>query len=266
MSWKRNNDNLQLSTAFISELFTGMKAAIYPNGISDTDFRKYLCAVVNARRSKEIIKSKTKRKGGRPSKYNRDALKNQSLMLEVWLDKETDGWIKLPYFVANCIPALWFPIDLKHALNAGKINLEVARTLNLISRKNLGRKVTLEPYYIRRDLMESHLKRKGSQKELRRRVNAKLGKTSKAEAESVTRVIAVLDAEVSQFIEFNENDTDHLLWEEIKSLVFLARDVDVNLIEQNELQKLLQEIGKVKNELFQYKPQIEDLIEADDAI
>jgi hypothetical protein len=257
MSPKRKNDDRQISTALISELFLSMKTIIHPDGAADEDFKKHLFAMIHARRAN----SKEAKKGGRPSKYNRDELKNQSLMLERWLDEETDGWLKLPYFVTNCVPALWFPLDLKHALDGGKINLEEARILSLVTRKNLGRKVDREPYHIRRDLLDSHLRRNGTQKELRRRVNAKLGKTSKAEAESVTRVVATLDAEVSKLIEFDELDTDHLLWEEIKNLVFMARDVDVTLIEGEELTELLDDLGKIQFKLYKYKPRIKDLIE-----
>lgn len=257
MSQKRNNADRQISTALISELFLSMKTKIYPDGIADEDFKKHLFAIIHARRAS----SKPDNKGGRPSKYDRDELENQSLTLDAWLKDKTDGWLKLPYFVTNCVPALWFPLDLKHALDGGKINLEEARILNLVNRKNLGRKVDREPYHIRRDLLESHLRRNGTQKELRRRVNAKLGKTSKAEAESVTRVVAALDAEVNKLIEFDERDTDHLLWEEIKNLVFMARDIDVTLIEGDELTDLLDDLGKIQFKLIKYKPRIEDLIE-----
>lgn len=256
MSKYRKISDRQISISLIEMLLGKMKLKIFPEGVSDEEFKKYLFAVAHVGRYKAKDVS-----SGRPSKYDRETLNTQAALLGELLDNETGGWIKLPFFITNCLPALSFPIDIKHALDAGKINLDEARVLSLINRKNLGKKTKREPYHIRRDLLESHLRRKGTQKELRGRVNAALGRTSKADAESVTRVIASLDVEVNKLIELDERDTDHLLWEEMKNLVFLARDVDVTLIGEDALLELLEDIGKIQFKLMKYKPRIKDLLE-----
>ncbi len=260
MSRKKNFTNQQVTTGSISEIFDLMKQEIFPEGVTDEDFRKYLFAVAHVLRKSSGSETSGKKKP-RKSKYDREILGNHAVQLVRLLDRVGDGLFKLPFFITNCVPALFYPIDLRDALNKGKINLEEARTLNLINRKKLGKKIEREPYHIRRELLESHLKRNGTQKELRRRVYAKIGLTSKAEAASVTRVIAALDAETSKFIELNELDTDHLLWEEIKHLVFLARDVDITLIGDDELKSLLDDLGRIQTRLIKFKPKVTELIE-----
>lgn len=255
MRSKRKTLDRQLTASDIDEKFQAMKSIIFADKpLADDDFKKYLFSVQHALRypAKDV-------RSGRRSKHDRDKIiQYDAPRLRKFLDDETGDEISLLYFISNCVPVLFYPKDLRDALDDGSINLSEARTLARINRKNLGNK-NREPYHVRRDLIESHLRRNGSQSELVKRVNNTLGITSKAEAASVTRVISTLDAEVSALIEFDEFDTNHLLWEEIKSLVFLARDVDVNLVDDDEMKRLLQELGKIKNELIKYKPQIEDL-------
>lgn len=255
MRQARQSTDRQITTLLVEQLFSAMKSKIYPNGITDEDFKKYLFAVAHVLRypAKDVP-------SGRKSKFSREKLNSQAAILKQLLGEETDDWLKLPFFITNCVPILWYPQDIKQALNSGKINLEEARVLSLINKKNLGLKTKREPSHIRRDLLESHLRRAGTQKELRQRVNTKLGKTSKAEAESVTRVISVLTGEADKLLAINEADTDHLLWEEIKNLVFLARDVDVSKIGEETLTELLDELDKFQFKLSKYKPRINELI------
>jgi len=231
-----------------------MKNEIYPAGIPDEEFKKYLFAVAHVLRypAKDV-------QSGRKSKYSRDILLSQSIFLTEILAEETEGWLKLPFFITNCVPVLWYPSDVRQALDSKKINLEEARILSLINRKNLGEKSKRDPFHIRRELLESHIRRAGTQKELRERVNARLNKTSKVEAETVTRVAIALHHETDQLLRFNENDTEHLLWEDIKNLVFLARDVDVSQINEDAFTDLLDDLDKIQYKLSKYKPRVSDL-------
>jgi len=233
-----------------------MKNKIYPGGITNEEFKKYLFAVAHVLRypAKDA-------QAGRKSKFSREALISQSVTLSEILDEETDGWLKLPFFITNCVPVLWHPADIRQALDNGKINLEEAKILSLVNRKNLGAKSKRDPFQIRRELLETHLRRAGTQKELRQRVNARLGKTSKSDAESVTRVIAAAHQETDQLLKLNENDTDHLLWEDIKNLVFLARDVDVSKINEDAFTELLDDLDRIQYKLAKYKPRAGDLSE-----
>lgn len=256
MRQNRDTSERRITSALIEQLFLLMKNAIYPAGINDEDFKKYLFSVAHVLRypAKDV-------QSGRKSKYSREELIARSVTLAELVNEETEGWLKLPFFITNCVPVLSYPQDIKHALDSGKINLEEARILSLVNRKNLGNKTKREPAHIRRDLLESHLRRAGTQKELRQRVNTKLGKTSKAEAESVTRIIKVLNEETDELLMLNENDTDHLLWEEIRNLVFLARDVDVTRIGEDTFTELLEELDKIQFKLVKYKPRIGELLQ-----
>jgi hypothetical protein len=150
MRHTRQNSNRRISTALVGQLFFAMKNKIFPEGVTDEEFKKYLFSVAHALRyqAKDV-------QAGRPPKYRRETLNTQTTILDEFLDQETAGWLKLPFFITNCVPVLWYPQDIKHALDAGKINLEEARILSLINRKNLGEKMKSNPSHIRRDLLES---------------------------------------------------------------------------------------------------------------
>ena len=249
MRQDRETSERRITFALVERLFLLMKNRIYPSGISDEDFKKYLFAVAHVLRyaAKDVP-------AGRKSKFSRETLLSQAAILREVLDEETSGWLKLPFFITNCVPVLWYPSDVRRALDACRINLEEARILSLVTGKNLGSKTKTDPQHIRRELLESHLLRSGTQKELRRRVNARLGRTSKVEAESVTRVITALHHEIDDLLKIDESDTDHLLWEDIKNLVFLARDVDVSQIDEPAFAELLDDLDKIQYKLAKYKP------------
>lgn len=227
-----------------------MKGAIFPEKVGDAKFKKYLYAIQHVERypAKDV-------KSGRPSKYDRQKLLTDAARLKMLLQRTSGGRQSLLYFIANCLPVLCYPPDVRKALDDHKINIDEARSLARINKKNLGDKTTRKPVEIRRELLESHLKRDGTQMELRMRVNERLGTTAKARAKAVSYEVAAMDLQIDEWIELNERDTDHLLWEEIKALVFLAREVEVDLIGEDALTEILSDLGSVSNKLLKYKPQ-----------
>ena len=235
----------------IFELFEKMQTTIFPNGINEDEFKKFLYAVQHVERypAKEV-------KSGRRPRFERGKLLAAASLIKSILESATNGRISLLYFISNCLPALDYPPDVKKALNENKINLDEARSLARINKINLGDKANRKPVEIRRELLLSHLRRHGSQKELRERVSERLGTTAKAAASAVSYHIAAMDFKVNELLEMNESDTDHLLWEEIKSLVFLAREIDVTLIGEDSLKEILNELGSVSHKLLKYKTQL----------
>ena len=131
--------------------------------------------------------------------------------------------------------------------------MEEARILSKINRNSLGEAVKHKPSEIRKELIDNHLKRQGTQAELKRRVDEKLNLTPKKQTENLAANVAVIDASVNELLEFNEFDTEHLLWEEIKGLVYLMREVDSTLLDEDTTDQLLKDIDSIKLRLLKFK-------------
>jgi len=232
----------------ISELFEQMKMAVYQKSVSDEDFKKLLYAIQYAERfpAKES-------KSGRRARFDATFLFNSSLKIKGILQNETGGRISLPSFVATYLTIPNYPSDIQKALDNYKINLEEARILARINRSTLGETVKRKPSEIRQEIIDSYLKRQGAQAELKRRVEERLKTTPKSQAHNVAANVALLDLNVDELLEFDESDTDHLLWEEIKGLVYLMREVDSSTIDDETTEQILGDLDSIKLRLLKFR-------------
>lgn len=245
--YRRITDPFQTREKFF-ELFERMKAAVYLKEVSNEDFKKLLFAVQYAERhpSKDS-------KSGRRKKFDDKFLFNASLKIKSVLQNETRGRISLLRFVSTYLPIIDYPSDLQTALDKFKINLEEARILARVNRQSLGAAVKRQSSEIRRELIESHLKRQGTQAELRNRILEKLNVTPKRQAQQVAANVAQIDLEIDKLLEFNEFDTEHLLWEEIKGLVFLMREIDPSLLNDETASEFLNDLDAIKLKLLKFR-------------
>ena len=243
----RNHDPFQTGEKF-SELFELMKTAACPDGTSDENFKKLLYAVQHFER--QPLKES---KAGRRPRFDSTFLFNASLKIKTVLQNETNERISLLRFVTTYLPIPGFPHDLQKALDRYQINLEEARILARINRRNLGAAVTRKPSEIRREIINTHLKRQGTQAELKKRVDERLSSTPKRQAATVAASVAALDANCDKLLEFDEFDTEHLLWEEIKGLVYLMREVDSSAIDDETTGQVLKDLDSVKLILLKFK-------------
>ncbi len=245
--YRRNLDPYQTRENFAA-LFEQMKTAVYPKGVSDGDFRKLLYAIQYYERhpAKES-------KSGRRAAFEDTFLFNASLKIKAVLQNETAGRISLLRFISTYLPILNYPPDVQKALDVHKINLEEARILAGIRRASLGESVKRRPSEIRQEIINRHLKRQGTQIELKKRVAEKLNLTPKKQAANVAANVALIDADVDKMLEFDEFDTEHLLWEEIKGLVYLMREVDSSLINDETSEQILKELDSIKLKLMKFR-------------
>ena len=225
-----------------------MKTAVYPKGAADEDFKKLLFAVQYAERHPSKVS-----KSGRRKKFDDTFLFNTSLKVKAVLQNGTGGRISLLRFVSTYLPIIDYPGDLQTALDKFKINLEEARILARVNRQSLGETVKRKPSEIRKELIESHLKRQGTQAELRNRVLEKLNITPKRQAQQIAANVTQFDYEIDKLLEFNEFDTEHLLWEEIKGLVFLMREVDSSLLNDETTGEILNDLDGIKLKILKFK-------------
>lgn len=229
------------------QLIEEMKAAVFPAGTSLVDFKKLLYAIQHHERKPEL-----KSKSGRRKKFADDFLITSATKLKSILYSQTNGRISLLRFVSTFLPILDYPRDIRTALNKKEINLAEARSLARINPKNLGQKFKSKPVEIRKELLTSHLKRKDTQAELEKRIKEKLSTTPKVEAAKVTLQVMILEERHDELLEFTEFDTEHLLWEEIKALVYLAREIDPSLMTDPQTVELLNDLDSIKIKLRKY--------------
>ena len=245
--YRRNLDQYQTQEKF-NELFELMKIAVYPNGIADDDFKKLLYAIQYAERH-PAKESKSRRR----ARFDATFLFNSSLKIKSILQNQTGERISLPRFVTTYLSIPNYPHDIRAALDDYKINLEEARILARINRETLGETVKRKPSEIRKEIIDSHLKRQGTQIELKRRVDERLKITPKGQARNVAANVALLDADVDELLEFDESDTEHLLWEEIKGLVYLMREVDSSKIDDEATEQILGDLDSIKLKLLKFR-------------
>ena len=245
--YRRNADHYQRQDKF-RELFEKLKAAVYTKEESDQQFKKLLFAIQYYERH-PLNESKT----GRRAAFGDTFLFNSSVKIKAVLESETGGKISLLRFVSAYLPMLGFPGDILKALDDSRINLEEARILARINRKNLGETVKRKPSEIRKEIIDSHIKRQGTQLELKKRVDERLNLTPKKEAEKLAANVALIDINVDELLEFNEFDTEHLLWEEIKGLVYLMREVDSSVIDDETTENVLRDLDSIKLKLMKFR-------------
>ena len=190
---------------------------------------------------------------GRRARFDETFLFNASIKIKTILQNETGGRISLLRFITTYLPILTYPHDIQSALNTHKINLEEARILARINRASLGEAVKRKPSEIRREIIDSHIKRQGTQLELKKRVDERLNLTPKKQAQNVAANVAVLDANIDELLEFNESDTEHLLWEEIKGLVYLMREVDSSAVDDETTEQVLKDLDSIKLRLMKFR-------------
>lgn len=243
----RKSDPYQKFENFIG-LFEQIKAAIYPSGVENEDFKK----LIYAAQYRERFPAKVS-KSGRRAKFDDTFLFNSAGKIKSVLEKETGGRISLARFASAYLPILNYPRDLQAALGDYRINLEEAGILARINRKNLGEAVKRKPSEIRREIIDSHVKRRGTQAELNNRVNQRLNISPKRQAAGVAATVAAIDLNVDELLEFNEFDTEHLLWEEIKSLVYLMREVDSSQVDDETTEQILKDLDSIKLRLMKFR-------------
>ena len=245
--YRRNLDPYQIREKF-DELFELMKTTVYPKGVSEEEFKKLLYAIQYAERfpAKES-------KSGRRARFDATFLFNSSLKIKSVLQNETGGRISLLRFVTTYISIPNYPSDIQKALDDYKINLEEARVLARINRSTLGEMVKRKPSEIRKEIIDSHIKRQGTQAELKKRVDERLNTTPRKQAANVAANVAIIDSNFDELLEFNEFDTEHLLWEEIKGLVYLMREVDSAAVEDETTEQVLKDLDSVKLRLMKFR-------------
>jgi hypothetical protein len=153
------------------------------------------------------------------------------------LRRETSGRMSLATFVDHYLRILDFPADVLEPLCAHNINLFEAEQLDRITARRLG-ETSLAAKQKRQEILQAHIKSKGSGERLRRRVNELLSGNGSGTARSVT---GAADLNSTDNLEdFDPYDTTHLFFEEIKRLGFAFREIRPEDFTDELIEELLQ--------------------------
>lgn len=248
---QRKVDEFQ-SEAKILELVERIRFKVFGESGSFEETMKMLYAAQNVARDNKPVKS---RRSGRRSYFPRQEVLTKTTQIRQVLADETKERISLARFVTAYLPVLKYPNDVKKALENDSINIEEARFLARVKKSNLPPGLTRGEKSIRKELLESHLERHGSQTELYRRVCESLRLQPNQSAMQVSAVAEEIVRNTDSLLALNEFDTEHLFWEEIKSLIYLLREVDAELIGEEELMEIFANLDNLKLKLLKYRMQ-----------
>jgi len=210
---------------------------------TEKDLLRFLNAVRHVER-----RPATDTRRGRPSHWSREDLVEAAGVLRSILHRETSGRVSLSSFVAQYLPLLHFPADVVEALSSGEINLQEAAQLARLTAERLDC-AQAQARSTRKDILQTHLRMRGSQNGLRTRVKEILGETVKVSSEAMTQVIAKVD----ELLEIDPADQRHFFYEEMKRLFYAMRDVEPEDIDDAGLEAFMQAADELSNVLYGFE-------------
>ncbi len=216
-----------------------------PETIPKTE-KDLLCFLNAVRHIERRPATDTKR--GRPSHWSREDLMKAAGVLRGILERETSGRVSLSSFVAQYLPLLHFPTDVAEALSSGEINLQEAAQLARLTPQRLDC-APAQARSTRREVLQAHLRMRGSQNGLRARVKEILGETVKVSSEGMTQVIAKAD----ELLEIDPADQRHIFYEEMKRLFYAMRDIEPEDIDDAGLEAFMRAADELSNVLYVFE-------------
>lgn len=207
---------------------------------SEKELIRFLYAVRHVER-----RPATDTRRGRPSRWSRENLLKAASTLRSILERETSGRVSLSSFIGQFVPMLAFPSDVTEALASGDINLQEAAHLARLTPKRLDCTPT-QIHSTRREVLQAHLRMRGSQNQLRARVKEILGETVKVSSEGMTQAVAKVD----ELLEIDPADQRHFFYEEMKRLFYAMREVEPEDLDQATLERFMRVADEMSNVLY----------------
>lgn len=211
---------------------------------SERDLQRFLYAVRHVER-----RSATDTRRGRPSRWSREDLVKAAGVLRAILECETSGRVSLSSFIAQYLPVLQFPADVTDPLSSGDINLQEAAHLARLTAARLDC-APAQARSTRREVLQAHLKTRGSQNTLRARVKEILGETARVSTAEMTQVVTKVD----ELLEIDPADQRHFFYEEMKRLFYAMREVEPeDIIDDELLERFMAASDELSNVLYAFQ-------------
>lgn len=156
-------------------------------------------------------------------------------------------------FLTYWVPLLSFPADVRQALDTRQVTITEAHLLARLTAQALGES-SVHARAARQRILAQHLQKRGTQTSLRRAVTGLLPGQAAMLATEASATIKERVAQTDELLEFDPTDTSHLLWEEMKNLVFLLRAVEASRLPDEVLGAVLELLGQVQWKLHPYTP------------
>ncbi len=239
----RNVDSLASAEA-VRRVCTQLRAHLsesIPN--SEKELIRFLYAVRHVER-----RPATDTQRGRPSHWERANLLKAAIVLRSILERETSGRVSLSSFIGQFVPILAFPSDVADALTSGDINLQEAAQLARLTPDRLDC-TPAQARSTRRDVLQAHLRMRGSQNALRARVKEILGETVKLSSEGMAQAVAKVD----ELLEIDPADQRHFFYEEMKRLFYAMREIEPEDVDDELLERFMAAADELSNVLYAFQ-------------
>lgn len=206
---------------------------------SEKEMIRFLYAVRHVER-----RPVTDTKRGRPGGWPREHLLKAASVLRNVLERETSGRVSLSSFIGQFIPILFFPSDVTEALTSGDINLQEAAQLARLTPERLDC-TPAQARSTRKEILQAHLKMRGSQNGLRARVKEIVGETGEVSTAQMTQVVAKVD----ELLEIDPADQRHFFYEEMKRLFYAMREIEPEDLDDEMIERFMTVADEMSNVL-----------------
>jgi hypothetical protein len=187
-------------------------------------------------------------KSVRPGHFPREKLLEVSRHLKAVLAKHYRERISLSTFIGFCLPILNYPPDVISALEKGEITRLEASQLARLTPERLDVKPK-KALAIREEILSNHLKMRGSQTQLRRRVAELLGAETIVTSENMTAAVRQVD----DLLTVAEDDRRHLFYEQMKEFFFAMRDIKPEEIDDQTLEEILEASDQLMGVIYKIR-------------
>lgn len=203
---------------------------------------KQLVSLLNAVRHVDSYPA-TDTRSGRPSHWRREDLLAIAHELKTILVRETQGRISLSSFVGVYLRILQFPTDVTAALDNDQVTLQEAILLARLTAERL-RTNPPQAKRIRQETLTAHLLTKGSQNNLRARIQNLFGSEEGViSGETMTQAVQKVD----ELLEIDPEDSRHLFFEEIRNLFYALKEIEPAEVTEDDLERFSQASDQVFN-------------------
>jgi hypothetical protein len=222
---------------FVNEVLNALEQKVFPAGITKIKRKSFLYAIHNT-----ITYQSTDTKKGRKSKFPREQIIFGGSVLQNILDDKTNSQITVRRFVSKYLSILHFPADLVRWLESKEISLEEAHLLYRIKNP-----------HVRERIKKQHLVLQSSQKMLRIIIEKEITGQAKIEFNKIEKIMTWESLLADDLLILNPNNSTHLLWEQVKLIVFELQELDLEFLAEDEVNQMLKTSGELLHQIQKFK-------------
>jgi len=243
---QRQPDSLASSAAIRGVLSELKECCPSLSTLPDREFHKLLQSI----RHLETY-SATDTKRGRPTIFERELLDDAGSHLKAILFRNSGDRISIQTFIGHYLPILDWPEDVVRALERGDLSrLEATQVARLTAYRLGGRQ--REAAKIRAEIIDNHVRVKGSQTALREKVREALGELTLVSSEKMTEAVQQID----RWLRIDPKDRRHLFYEKMKELFFALREFNSEDLDETDIGEIMTSADLLSGTIHSIKQRI----------